>query len=73
MEILKILVVALDQDFVIGALELLSPLCHCLDHHQELPIVRVLVLFSGGAFSSVEVDGPKNCEFVVVVKNAGDC
>jgi len=66
-------VVALDQDLVIGALEVVSPLFHCLDNRQELPIVRVIVLFGKRAFSRVEIDWAKNPESVVQVKNAGDC
>jgi len=65
--------VARDQDLVISALEIVSPLFHCLDNHQELPIVCVVVLFGGRAFSSVEIDWAKNPESVIVVKDAGDC
>jgi len=65
-------VVALDQDLVIGALEIVSPSFHCLDNRQELPIVRVVGLFGGRAFSRVEVDWVKNPESVVLVRDAGD-
>jgi len=65
--------VALDQDLVIGALEIVSPLFHCLDNRQELPIVRVVVLFGGRAFSRVVIDWAKNPESVVLVEDAGDC
>jgi len=66
-------VVTLDQDLVIGALKIVSPLFHYLDNRQELPIVRVVVLFGGGAFSRVEIDWAKNPEFVLLVEDAGDC
>jgi hypothetical protein len=65
--------VALDQDLVISAVEIVSPLFHCLDNRQELPIVRVVVLFAGTAFSRVEIDCAKNPESVVLVEDAGDC
>ena len=48
--------VALNQDLVISALEIVSPLFHCLDNRQELPIVRVFVLSGGRPFSRVEID-----------------
>ena len=64
--------VALDQDVVIGALEIVSPLCHCLNDRPELPIVSDVVLFTRRAFSRVEIDWAKNPESVVVVKDAGD-
>ena len=73
MEVLEVLVVTLDQDLVIGALEIVSPLLYCLDNHQELPILRVVVLFGRRAFSRVEIDWAKNPESVVLVKDAGDC
>jgi len=56
-----------------GALEVVSLLFHCLDNRQELPIVHVVVLSGGRAFSKVEIDWAKNPEFVVLVKNASDC
>jgi hypothetical protein len=65
--------VALDQDLVISALEIVSPLFHCLDNRQELPIVRVVVLFGERAFSRVKIDWAKNPESVVLVEDAGDC
>jgi len=64
--------VALDQDLVISALEVVSPLFHCLDNRQELPIVRVVVLFNAGELLRVEIDWAKNPESVVLVKDAGD-
>jgi hypothetical protein len=73
LEILEILVVALDQDLVIGALEIVSPLFQCLDNCEDLPIVSVVVLFSGRVFSRVEIDWAKNPKSVVLVKDAGDC
>jgi len=65
--------VALNQDLLISALEIVSPLFHCLDNRQELPIVCVVVLFGRRAFSRVEIDCAKNHEYVVLVKDAGDC
>jgi len=65
--------VALDQDLVISALEIVSPLFHCLKNRQELPIIRVIVLFGRRAFSRVEIDWAKNPESVVLVEDAGDC
>jgi len=65
--------VALDQDLVISALVIVSPLFHCLNNRQELPIVRVVVLFGGGGFSRVEIDWAKNAESVVLVEDAGVC
>jgi len=73
LEILEILVVTLDQDLVIGALEMVSPLFHCIDNRQELPIIRVVVLLGAGAFSRVEIDWVKNPESVILVEDAGDC
>jgi hypothetical protein len=73
LEILETLVFALDQDLVIDALEIVSPLYHRLDNHKDLPISGVVVLFSGSAFSSVEIDWAKNTESVVQVKHSGDC
>jgi hypothetical protein len=73
LEMLEIFVVALDQDIAIGTLEIVSPWFHCLDHCQVLPIVRVVVLFGGRAFSGVEIDLAKNPESVVLVEDAGDC
>jgi len=72
LEILENLVVTLDQDLVIGAVQIVSPLFHCLDNRQELPIVRVVVLFGGGAFSRVEMDWAKNPKSAVLVEDAGD-
>jgi len=66
-------VVTLDQDLVIGALEIVSPVFHCVDNRQVLPIVPVVVLFGGGAFSRVEIDWAKNPNSVVHVEDAGDC
>jgi len=66
-------VVTLDQDLLIGALEIVSPLFHCLENRQELPTVRVVVLFGGGSFSRVEIDWATNAESVVLVEDAGDC
>jgi hypothetical protein len=65
--------VALDQDLVISALEIVSPLFHCLDNRQQLPSVCVIVLFGGRALSRVEIDWAKNPESVVLVDDAGDC
>jgi hypothetical protein len=58
---------------VISALEIVSPLLHCLGNCQELPIVRVVVLFGARAFSRVEIDWAKNPESLVLVGDAGDC
>jgi len=66
-------VVGLDQDLVIGALEIVSPLYHCLDNRQELPIVQVVVLVGGRAFSGVEIDWVKNPKSVILVEDADDC
>ena len=65
--------VALDQDLVISALEIVSPLFHCLDNRQELPIVRVVVLSGRRSFSRGEIDWAKNPESVVLVEDASDC
>jgi hypothetical protein len=73
LEILEILMVALDQNLVVGALEIVSPLFHCLDNCQELPIVHVVGLFGGTVFSRVEIDWAKNPKSVVLVKDAGEC
>ena len=72
-EVLEVLVVALDEDLVMGAIEIVSPLFHCLDNCQELPIVRVIVLFGRRAFSRVEIDWAKNPESIVLVEEAGHC
>ena len=56
LEVLEVRVVALDQDLVIGALVVVSPLFHCLDNRQELLIIRVVVLFGRRVFSGVEID-----------------
>ena len=72
-EILEIYVVTLDQDLLIGALEIVSPLFHFLQNGQELPMVQVIVLFGGGAFPRVKIDWAKNPESIVLVKDAGDC
>ena len=65
--------VALDQDLVISALEIVSPLFCCLHNRQELPIVRVVVLFGGRAFSRVEIDWAKNPKSVLLVEAGSDC
>jgi hypothetical protein len=65
--------VALDQNLGISALEIVSPLFHCLNNRQELSIVRVVVLFSRGAFWRVEIDWAKHPESVVLVEDAGNC
>jgi len=65
--------VALDQYLVISALGIVSPLCHYLDNRQELPIVRVVVLFGGRACARIEIEWAKNPESVVLVEDEGDC
>jgi hypothetical protein len=62
--------VALYEDLVIRSLEGVAPLLHCLHDGQELPIVRVVVLFGTCAFSRVEVDRFDNPETVILVENA---
>ena len=73
MEILEIHVVSLDHDLAISALEIVSQLFHCHDNRQELPMVHVVVLFSGRAFLGVEIDWAKNPESFVLVVDAGNC
>ena len=72
-EVLEVLVLALDQYLVIGAPEIGSPLFHCRDDRQELPILSIVVLFGRLAFSSVEIDYAKNAESVILIKDAGNC
>jgi hypothetical protein len=73
LEVLQILLVALDQDLVMSTLKRVSPLSHCLDNREELKIVRVVVLFVWGALSTVEIDLGKNPESGILVEDAGDC
>jgi hypothetical protein len=54
--VVKIYMVALDQDLVIGALETVSPLFHCSNNRQQLLIVRVIGFYGWGAFLRVEID-----------------
>jgi len=63
--------VALYEDIMICSLQIVAPLFHSLDDGQELPIVRVVVLFSICALSRIEVDCSENPETVILVKNAG--
>ena len=65
--------VALDQDLVIGAREVVYPLFDHVDDCQELPMIRVVVLFGRRAFSRVQIDRSKDPESVVLVKDGGDC
>jgi hypothetical protein len=65
--------VALDQDIVISTLDIVSPLFHCLDNLQELPIVHVVVLFSGQVLPGVDIDWAKNPDSVILVNDIGDC
>jgi len=64
--------VTLDQNLLIGMLEIVSLLIHCFDNRQTLPIVHVIVMFAGRAISRVEIDWPKDPEPIVPVKDAGD-
>ena len=73
LELLEVVVVALDQDLVIGAVEVVSLIFDCLDNRQEVKIVSLVVLFWRRAFSIVEITRGKNPESVVLVKDAGDC
>ena len=65
--------VSLDQDLGIGALEILFPMFQCLDNRQELPIVRVIVLFGRRAYSRLQIAWAKNPESNILVKDAGVC
>lgn len=67
LEVLEILLVALDQDLVIGALDIVPRLFHYLDIGQQLPIVCIVVLFGGRACPRVEIDWVRNPESVVLV------
>lgn len=72
LELLEILMVSLDQDLVVGALELVSPWLHCVDNRQELPFVRVVVLCRWRTFLRVQIDCAKNPESVELVKHVAD-
>jgi len=63
--------VALYEDLMIRSLEVVVPLLQSLHNGQELPIVRVVVLFGTYSFSRVDVDRSENTETVTVVENAG--
>jgi hypothetical protein len=65
--------VALDEDFVIGALEIVSPMCNSIENRQGLPILRMAGLFGGAVCPRVQIDWAKNHESVILVKDAGDC
>jgi hypothetical protein len=65
--------VALDQDLVISGLKMVSLLFYYLDNRQEIPIVRLVLVFGARALSSIEIDWANNPESVVLVKDAGDC
>jgi hypothetical protein len=65
--------VALNQDLVISGLMMVSLLFYYLDNHQEIPIVRLVLLFGARALTSIENDWAKDPESVVLVKDAGDC
>jgi len=73
LEVLQILMVTLDQDLVIHAREIVSPLFHCLDNHQEILIVRVVVLFGGRVYLRLSINWENDRKSVVLVKDAGDC
>ena len=66
------MIVALDQDLVSSALEIMFPFVTCPDYWQELPIVGVIGLFGGRAILSVEIDQANNPESVALVEYAGD-
>ena len=65
--------VALDQDRVIGTLEIVSRLFRRMDNQQELPIIGVIVRFGGRALSIVEAEWAKNHKSVGLVMDCGDC
>jgi hypothetical protein len=72
LEILEILVVALGQEPVIGALGIVSRLLHSFENRKVHPIVHVIVPFRRRAFFEVESDWVKNSESVVLVKDASN-
>lgn len=73
MEVLHIDMLALDQDLVIGALQIVSPLIQCFDDCYKLLIILVIVLFRQGALVRVDIDLSKQTESVILVKHAGNC
>jgi hypothetical protein len=72
LEILEILVVALGQEPVIGALGIVFRLFHSFDNRKVHPIVHVIVPFRRRAFFEVESDWVKNSESVVLFKDASN-
>jgi hypothetical protein len=73
LEIFGILLVALDQDLVIGTFEVVSALCHCLNNRQQLPILRVVVRLGWLAYSRVENGCAKKPESIVPVMVTSNC
>jgi hypothetical protein len=63
--------VSLFEDLMIRSIQVVVPLLQSLHDGQELPILRVIVLFRTCAFSRVEVDFSDNAETVILVKNSG--
>jgi len=53
------------------SLEVVAPLLLSLHDGQELPSIRVVVLFGTSAFSRVEVKRSENPESIILVENAG--
>jgi len=68
LEILEIYVVALYQDLVIGILEILSLVPYSLHNTYTLAIIRIIMLFSRGAFSQAENNWSENPETLYWLK-----
>ena len=64
--------IAMYEDLMIWSLEVVVPLLHSVHNGQDLPIVRVVVLFGTLEISAVEVDRSENPENIVLVENAGN-
>jgi hypothetical protein len=56
---------------MIRSLKVVAPFLDSLHERQELPIVRIVVLFGTCAFSTIEVDCSENPETVILVENSG--
>jgi hypothetical protein len=65
-------VVTRDQTLVIGALEIVPLVCHCLDNHNQLKIIYVVVQFGLREYSQVRIDQAMYTISIILVKNAVD-
>jgi len=59
------------EDMILRSLEVVLPLCHSSQVREEIPIIRVVVLFGTATFLRVEVEWTLNPETNILVENSG--